>query len=280
MSYSERPQFAFPELTPAIKRLLLINAVVFLLNMPLVGRLTEWFAFSWDQANAFYGLGWLRLITYQFTHDWAGVGHILFNLLTLYFFGTMAERSLGYRGVFKLYLLSGIVGGLVYLALSALMERPNVPVVGASGCCYAFLVYAACLAPRSMVILIIFPIQLWILAAALVFIGFYSMFVELAGGPSGSTAHSAHLGGAAFGYVAWRFGWFRDYTPYVHQQGLVAGYKQKWQQWRQRQRSAAEATTQAEVDRILEKVHQQGLQSLSPAERRLLERQSQRTRKK
>ena len=283
MSYSERPQFAFPSLTPAIKKLLLINLAVFMVNWVLhlarLGDLTEFFGFSWDQATAFYGLGWLRLITYQFTHDWTGVGHILFNMLTLYFFGTMAERALGYRGVFKLYLLGGGFAGLVYLGQAALMGQADVPVVGASGACYAFLVYAACMAPNSLVIFIIFPVKLWILAAVLVFIGFYQLTNEMAGVGSGGVAHSAHMGGALFGFVAWKFGWFRDYAPYSSEQGFLAGYKQKWQQWRQRQKAESQATTRAEVDRVLEKVHQQGLQSLTPAERRVLERQSERNRK-
>lgn len=282
MSYSERPQFAFPALTPAIKKLLLINAGVFVLNMILVGRLSNdgaWFAFSWDKVTAGYGLGVIRLITYQFTHDWFSLSHIFWNMLTLYFFGTMAERALGYRGVFKLYLLGGIFAALTHLAVASLQGYENVPLVGASGACYAFLLYAACMAPRSTVLLLFIPVPLGLLAGVLVFMGLYASYVQFVQGFPGGVAHSAHLGGAAFGFLAWKFGWFKDYTPYAYQQGLLAGYKQKWQEWRQRQKVESDAATRAEVDRILEKVHQEGLSSLTPAERRVLERQSERNRK-
>jgi membrane associated rhomboid family serine protease len=283
MSSFDAPRFAFPELTPAIKRLLLVNAAVFLANALLGGALSDapsyWFAVSWPGLWDGYGLGLLRLVGYQFTHDWLGIGHIFWNMLTLYFFGTMAERSLGYRGTYKLYLLGGIVAAIVHLAVAAPQGKADVHLVGASGSCYAFLVYAACMAPRSLVILLVVPVQLRFLAGALVFIGLYATYVEFRTTESAGVAHSAHLGGAAFGFVAHRFGWFRDFTPYAYQPGILAGMRQRWQRWRQERSAAASAADQQELDRILEKVHRDGLQSLSGSERRVLERQSRRSRK-
>lgn len=277
------PRFALPELTPAIKRLLLANAAVFLVNALVGGRLGDgpaWFACSWSRLWEGYGLGLLRLLTYQFTHDWHGIGHIFWNMVTLYFFGTMAERALGYRGTYKLYLVGGGVAALAHLAVAAPQGHADVPLVGASGAGYAFLVYAACLAPRALVILIIVPVPLGWLAAGLVFVGLYATYVEFVTGFPGGVAHSAHLGGAALGFLAFRFGWFRDLTPYAFQSGWVAGLRQRWTRWRHARRAASSAADQAEMDRILDKVHQLGLQSLSARERRALEKQSQRARKR
>ncbi len=283
MSYAEGPGIAFPELTPAIKRLLLVNAAVFVLNALLGGALSQgsaWFAFSWSGLWEGYGLGLLRLISYQFTHDWRSVQHIVGNMLSLYFFGTMAERSLGYRGTFRLYLLGGGFAALAHLGVTAVQGTFDVPLVGASGACFAFLVYAACMAPQSRVIVIFVPVPLGLLAGFLVFIGLYSQYVEFRTGYPGGVAHSAHIGGALFGLVAHRLGWFRDFTPFEYQPGWFAGMQRRLQTWNATRRAADAAAEQQEIDRILEKIQQQGMPSLSTGERRTLERASQKAKKR
>lgn len=283
MSYAyDRPGLALPELTPAIKRLMLVNLAVFLLNAVLGGRLSDrggFFAFSWSNALEGYGLGLLRLVSYQFTHSFGDVFHILMNMLVLYFFGTMAERSLGYLGTIKVYLLAGVVAALAHLLVAAPQGYADVPLVGASGSCYAFLVYAACMAPRAIVLLLFFPIPLGWLAGGLVFIGLYATYAEFVTGFQGGVAHSAHLGGAAFGFLAHRRGWCRDYTPWVRHPGLFATLRQRFSGFRARRAADRAAAEQRELDRLLEKVHRSGLQSLSGAERRFLDRQSRRGRR-
>ena len=270
---------ALPTLTPAIKRLLILNAVVFLLNMVLLGALSQpqkgaFFALSWSGMGEGYGLGVLRLLTYQFTHSFQQVFHILFNMLVLYFFGTMAESRLGYRGTYKLYLLSGIAGGLVSVLLGQALGRPDLPLVGASGACYGLLVYAACTAPHSMVILIIFPIKLWVLATALVAVGVYQLFVEMATDTMGGVSHGAHLGGALWGFLAYRLGWYRDHTPYVYQEGLLAGARGRLRGFLASRRDRTRARQRVVLDELLEKVHREGISSLTAAERRFLDRTS------
>lgn len=276
------PSFGLPTLTPAIKRLLLLNAAVFVLNAVLGGRLTDWFAVSWSGLGDGYGLGTLRVVSYQFTHSFRDPMHLLWNLLVLYFFGTMAESALGYRGTFRLYLTAGAVGGLLQILLGRLQGMADMSVVGASGSCYAFLVYAACLAPRSLVIVLFFPIQLWVLAAFLVGIGVYSAYVELVVGSGSGVAHSAHIGGAAWGYVVHRFRWrwFHDLVPFVHQQGFWAGLRQRWQRARAARTARSAEQDQQRLDELLDKVHRQGIGSLSDAERRFLTKASDRARRR
>ncbi|MCA8965870.1 MAG: rhomboid family intramembrane serine protease [Planctomycetes bacterium] len=274
---------SFPRLTPAIKQLLLVNAAVFLANMLLLGRLSApteagggfWLAFSWPAAWEGFGLGWLRLITYQFTHSFTDPWHVLMNMLMLYFFGTLAEMKLGYRGTWKVYLLSGIAGALVHLLLAALQGQTSVPLVGASGACYGLLLYAACLAPHSPVILLIVRIPLWLLAALLVGLGVYSTFIGFATGFSGGVAHGAHLGGAALGWLAYQRNWFCDYVPYEYQSNPIARLRNFWRGKRAAAQARAAADAELQLDEILAKVKQSGLSSLSAAERRFLERTSQ-----
>lgn len=269
---------AFPPLTPAVKQLLILNAVVFVLNMIWTGvqgtPLGEYLGLSWSGMLEFFGLGSLRLVTYQFVHSFASPMHILGNALVLYFFGTMAEGRLGYRGTWKLYIVAGVVGGLVQIGLAALMSRGDPVIIGASGSCYGLLVYAACMNPRATVLLIFFPIRLGVLAWVLVGMGAYTTYVELVRGGSSGVAHGAHLGGAFFGWVAFRFGWFRDFDPFSHEKGLLRGAPGKIGAWKQGREAKSQANRRKVLDDLLVKVKEQGIQSLTPAEQRFLKKTS------
>lgn len=285
MSY-DTPRFHMPTITPAIKHLLILNGIVFLLNALGGGWLSRpekgaWLAFSWSGLWEGYGLGLVRIVTYQFTHSFRDIFHVLMNMLVLYFFGTMAERRLGYRGTVKLYLIGGAVGALLHVVIAALQGYADVALVGASGACYGFLVYAACMSPRSMVIFIVFPIQLWILAAGLVVIGLYSTFVEFVDGFPGGVSHGAHLGGAALGFLAHKYSWFVDWADHAGtpRQSWFREIGQRFRQRRAESRERHSQQEQLQLDEILDKVKRDGLQSLSPAERRFLERMSKQAKK-
>jgi membrane associated rhomboid family serine protease len=271
-----------PPLTPAIKQLLIVNAVVFALNAILLGRLSApagdgsggfWFAFSWDLGLEGYGLGFLRLLTYQFTHSFANAWHFLGNMLVLYFMGTIAEPRLGYRGTWKLYLAGGLCGAIFHMILAGLQGYSHIPLVGASGACYSFLVYGACRQPNLMVYGLI---PLWGLAALLVFVAFYQTFVEIAGGFGGGVAHSAHLGGGALGYLVHKKNLFVDWADHAGKArpslfaGLMQGIKNK-RAVRDYENAQAQ---QQHMDEILAKVKREGLAALTPAERKFLERAS------
>lgn len=271
----------FPRLTPAIKHLLIANAIVFAANAILLGRLSShvegggghWFAFSWGLAFEGYGLGLLRLVSYQFTHSFADPWHFLGNMMVLFFMGTIAEPRLGYRGTLKLYLVGGVAGALLHLGLASVQGYENVPLVGASGACYAFLVYAACRMPNALVFNL-FP--LWILAAVLVFIGAYSTFVEFATGYGSGVSHSAHLGGAAVGFLAFRKNLFVDWADHagIERPGLLAGLVQGFRKRQARARAEAHERQEHQLDDILAKVKENGIGSLSSDERRFLEKVS------
>ncbi|MFO1078721.1 MAG: rhomboid family intramembrane serine protease [Planctomycetota bacterium] len=275
-------RLAFPPLTPAIRLLLLANTAVFVANALLLGRLSDaaaggsgfWFAFSWGGLLDGYGLGLLRVLSYQFTHSFADPMHFGMNMLVLYFFGTMAERRLGRRGALRLYLVGGTVGALGHLAVAAAQGHADVPLVGASGACYAFLAYAATMAPNSGVIFLVVRVPLWLLAAILVAIGVYSTFVEFATGYPGGVSHGAHLGGAVLGFAACRRGWFVDWQDAGAGPGMLATLRARWDRRRAARKEEAAAARELQLDDILAKVKREGLAALSADERRFLERAS------
>jgi len=281
MSY-DGVRFALPGLSPAVRLLLGINVAVFAINTLLLGRLSDpapgggaWLACSWSGLFDGYGLGLLRLLSYQFTHAFVDPLHLLMNLLVLWLFGAMVEPRLGYRGTLQLYLAGGVGGALLHFAVAAVQGMANVPLVGASGACYAFLIYAACCAPRQPVLLLLVQVPLWGLAALLVGLGLYSTFVELATGYPGGVSHGAHLGGALVGFGVQRLGlWQTPWAEGSPRSGLAA-WGERLGQWRRHHKAQQQRQAEQQLDAILAKVQAHGLSALTPHERRCLQQASE-----
>lgn len=137
-----------------------------------------------------------RLLSYGLVH--ADFQHLLFNMITLFFFGrAMAElyaRHLGFLGFLWFYL-----GGLLVSILPTYIanrNNPNYRSLGASGAVSAVLFAFILLAPWSMIIVLVLPVPAILYAVA--FLG-YSIYMDHRGG--GYINHSAHSWGAAYGVV-------------------------------------------------------------------------------
>ena len=254
-----------PRLTPAVKALLLVNVGVFLcgtlLYLTTGATLSPWLGLSLHSITG-NPIGVLRLVTYQFVHSQFDLWHIVMNMLVLYFFGTMVEERIGTRGLVRFYLLAGITGGLFWLVTSGLMGASDIRVVGASGAVYGIMAYAALLAPMARVFFLIVILPLWVLAALLGFFALYNTMLAFRAGP-GQVADAAHLGGMVFGLLWWRF------------HGRLAAWRAGLEAAGRARRRRREEARRKELDRILAKIKDRGMPSLSAMERRFLERYSQ-----
>jgi len=260
--------------------LLGINIVVFLLDTVLSSgvRTASWASLSyWGNYNleqGIYGFQLWRLLTFQFLHG--DLFHILMNMIGLYFFGRMLEGWWGPRRFLAFYLLCGVSGAVVMTVLSfipgLLMIGPTTTLVGASGGLFGILAGAAVIAPNQVVRLLFPPIPMKIKTMALVFLGLSALSVLA--GASNAGGDAAHLGGALLGWVLVKnAGWlnFADrLSPQAIQAGVAKGRYEKKQKQAQQ--------TEADVDRILDKVRDQGLQSLTKAEKKKLNEATQRQR--
>jgi membrane associated rhomboid family serine protease len=137
-------------------------------------------------------------ISYMFMH--ADILHLLFNMLSLYFAGSMFENLLGGRRVMTVYLLGGLFALLFHVLSIEVFpiyeSHPHTLIVGASGSVSAIFMALAVYAPNMEVALFgIFRMRLMWLAA------FYVLFELLRVESSDGIAHFAHLGGALFGYL-------------------------------------------------------------------------------
>lgn len=252
-------RFNLPQLTPAVKWLLIINFAVFVLTLipALRGILYGWFqvdAGSWGTT-----LQPWRLVTYQFLHHTPGFWHILLNMFALYMLGPSLERSWGSRKFLPFYLACGASGGLVYLLLARIGFLPAGSMVGASGAVYGVMAACAILFPHFVGVLFIFPVPMRVLVVLLAVMSFLTVIT----GGQNAGGEAAHFTGMAAGaaYVLLLPRWNRF------------SMKVRAGSWEKRVEESRKL--QVEVDRILAKVHRSGLHSLTSVEKRTLKRATQ-----
>ncbi|MHC4680285.1 MAG: rhomboid family intramembrane serine protease, partial [Planctomycetota bacterium] len=244
------PQFGLPTLTPVVKWLLIVNVGIFVVSA-FMGSVAE-FLFTWFSvypATVGMSLQLWRLLTYQFLHDTSGFSHIFVNMLALFFFGPMLERFWGSKRFLVFYLVCGAMGGVVYPVLAHAGWLDKGPLVGASGSVLGILAAGAILFPHLRVYVWgIFPVKLMVLAIIFAAIAIMTLLQPDQFGNAGGQA--AHLGGMAAG------------AAYVLSQSLRDRLKLKLRAGQWEKRIATQRNLQAELDRILQKVHDSGLQSL------------------
>lgn len=257
--------------------LLGINAVVYLLDGVLSnGARTEgispkdWGNFNLEQG--IYGMQLWRLVTYQFLHH--GFMHVLFNMIGLYFFGPMLEKWWGSRRFLAFYLLCGVSGAAVMTLLSfvpgLLMVGPQTTLVGASGSVFGILAGAAVLFPHMRVMLLFPPIPMSMRVMALMFMGL--AFLSVMAGTPNAGGEAAHLGGALLGFLLVKYprslNWADRFSPSAIQDGMNKG--------RFERKKKREVAGQEEVNRILDKVREKGIASLTRKEKNTLNAETER----
>ncbi len=148
------------------------------------------------------GMFW-QPFTYMFVHSPFGWGHILFNMFGLFIFGSQVERRIGSTEFLVFYLFSGLVAGLLSLAIYWMTGLVQIQLLGASGAVFATLLAYATFFPDSVIFLFaIIPMK-----APVLVLGFTAL--ELFRGltsPGSGVAHLTHLAGfvAAFVYLLLR----------------------------------------------------------------------------
>jgi len=208
-----------------------------------------------------------QLVTGGLLH--ADFFHLLFNGVAIFFFGRVVEQRLGLRRYLLFVLATTIAAALGYLVWSVMLDSVT-PALGASGAAMGLVALAALWYPRMTVMLFgVLPLQLWVLALLLIFFDLLGALQA-----SGDVAHSAHLGGALYGFLYYRYG-----NRFGNMFGAIDRYADKRRRKKERRRLLAEAEMRAELDRVLDKVGREGMTALSDAERKFLKDASARLRK-
>lgn len=257
--------------------LLVINVALFLINGILFTKsnaLTNQLALT--DATLYEPWNWWKWLTYGFAHG--GINHILFNMIGLYFFGSAVERRVGRGEFLRFYLIAVVVGGLIWSIRVAIV--PDLPggasVIGASGAVTAAVILFCLYYPQATLLLFfVLPIKAWV--AGILFV-----VLDLVGGMTGkdNVAYDVHLAGAAFALIYYLGGWnFGSLLPSrIGSVGAKLRANRPKLRLHDPEKKLQEEAEQA--DRILQKIHEQGEQSLTSAERKILERYSRRMRQR
>jgi membrane associated rhomboid family serine protease len=264
--------------TPWVRGLIIANAVVFFLQITV-------FTGSWFVEAFAFQPGYVLVrpwtpITYMFLHG--GFLHLAFNMLMLFVFGAAVEERLGGRRFALYYFLCGLGGAA--LSFGLMLTAPSVAVLGASGAVYGVALAFAMFWPDAR--LFVFPLPVPVKAKWLViFLAALSLLSAVLGARDG-VAHLAHLGGFLFGFIFLRVeGSVRERAREVFSRPRLAHVVPPR---RSRERVQTDATPPKakrrdpsvydEVDRVLDKISEQGMESLTPEEQRLLTDVSRRLR--
>lgn len=294
MGVSERGGVRGP-VTAAVRALLVLNVGMHFLQLVLFGTANTLAGLAFDAA-AFPG-GWWTTLTYMFVH--AGLVHLALNMFVLWSFGSRLEETWGTRVFLAFYLWCGLGGALTHL----IVIRTGY-LVGASAAIYGLmLAYATLWKDAEIMLFGVVPVRARWLLVWLIGINVVYAFVAMQG--MSSVAVFAHLGGLLFGW-AWLHGPGGSTFARVRQRiasvpddtgemprvvprqtrrarersgmgdEVVARSKALTER---RQLAAPESAADhrprtAELNAVLDKISQYGLDSLTADERRVLEQLS------
>ena len=196
------------------RNLIILNIIVFIATLINREFMTAEFALFYPTSRYFH---WWQVLTHMFMHG--GFWHILFNMYTLWLFGSVVENIIGSKKFLLFYFICGLGAaglhlGVEFLQMQSFMEGAalgnNValqniavikltPTVGASGAIYGVLIGYAMLFPASKMTLLFPPVTLSAKWMVIVFAA-----IELLTGVTGTVAgvaHFAHLGGMLIGWL-------------------------------------------------------------------------------
>ena len=272
----------------SVAQIILINVIVFVITglLFLFGFnefSRDWFGLP-ARLDLVLGKIW-TIVTYMFVHD--GFRHILWNMLMFYWFGKLIQDFLGSSKVIGLYVMGGLAGGLAYIlaynlipGFEGYIDVANL--VGASAGVFAVVIGAAVFMPNyTMFLMFIGPVKIKYIALVVVFL----FLLGTRGGNAGG--EFAHLGGAAIGWLyisqirkgndigAWVMSVLNFIGALFKPQPKIkvthrSESKTKTSSSKSSKGTRSDGTSQEEIDAILDKISQNGYESLSKEEKQKL----------
>lgn len=189
----------------AVKHIILINVLMLVLTYLNDPLMSKWFALN---PITFLWKPW-QLVTYMFMHG--GLGHLFFNMYTLFIFGSVLENVWGTKKFLTFYFVTGIGAALVNIGVQYLTGSFALT-VGASGAIYGILMGYAMLYPDSRLTLLFPPVSMKAKWFVLIFAGI-ELLLGISNNPADNVAHFAHLGGLIFAFLLIMF-WKKKHRLY------------------------------------------------------------------
>lgn len=211
---------SFQKQSPVVFNLIIINVLVYLAQKMIGDKVTDAIALYPINSDFFKPH---QVITHMFAHSPTMLIHIIFNMLGLWMFGSILERSWGPKRFLIFYIVCGLASASLHLLMQYLRDpaaghitqamydqfvategyRPKYYLggaVGASGAIMGVLAAFAYLFPNTplYIMFIPIPIKAKIAIPIMVAIDLFGGFASI---PGDSIAHFAHLGGALAGFL-------------------------------------------------------------------------------
>ena len=192
----EVPEEAVKEKTPFITYLLLsvLAAVQIYLSLNSVEISKEMYnTFSLIPYNLFHAVHVDSLVTYMFLHG--NLVHLIVNGFALYGAGVIVERDIGHLRYLLVFIVSGVVSGIIHCYLNPASETP---LVGSSGAIFGLIAVLFLLMPFKLTYALVVPMPS-------VVVGLMLSLVELSAFWMASDvgiAHDVHLSGFVMGAIS------------------------------------------------------------------------------
>ncbi len=222
------------------------------------------------------------IVTYMFTQF--GFLHLLFNMLWLYWFGSIFQNTFSSQKLTCVYLLGGIAGAVVYIAAYALfpafeIERYQSWAIGASASVMA-IVFAVCTYHPD------YKIYVFLIGSVkLIHLALFSAIIDILSIPDGNAGgHIAHLGGALFGCL-FTLSFRRNFdltkglssifTKLNHsrlfkKRKMKVSYKKKPSEMNDMEYNEYKKQKDDQINHILDKISKHGYESLTREEKEIL----------
>ena len=286
----------YPRLTKAVQWLIAINVAIYFLQLTVVGaqNMLPALGFSADDLSR----SWWTIGTYMFVHG--GFWHLALNMYTLYIFGPRVEHAWSAGEFTRYYVLCGLGGWFFHLlfARESLLIGASAAVLGVT------LAYATRWPDDEVLLFGVVPLKVKWMVALMVGLNLIGGMSE---GQGGGVAYLAHLGGLAAGWVYLRtasgssgIDRFKqrvtpatdipDETPRAIPRSMPRAREKGTEIDDIIARSNAAVTRRpvhpapplgakgvkrmSDIDTVLDKISQQGIESLSPDEKKMLEEMS------
>ncbi len=227
MAFSSRPYVnryipssRFPV---GLKWLLIVNIGIFILNYILQPSGANGFLQNFDlvPAQVVQTFAVWQLVTYMFLH--AGLGHVLWNMLSLWMFGAELERLWGTARFLRFYLVCGVFAGLTVVMFAYMFNGIYSRTVGSSGAVLGILMAYALMFPDQTILFgFLIPMKSKYFVMIIGAVVLLQSFSATVGGQKSGVAVLAHLGGLVAGYLLLRG---KKLQARVRQP-IIAGYKE------------------------------------------------------
>jgi membrane associated rhomboid family serine protease len=234
---------------------------------------------------------WWQLLTSGFAHSPVDPWHIAINMFMLWSFGRAVEPVLGRWEFLRFYLLAVVFGSITFcleqLVLVGVDSRASA--LGASGAVTAVTILFALQNPKATVYFMLFiPMKAWVAALIMVVVNLLgTQGVHTPGGAN--IAYGVHLAGAAFALAYFFFRWNLGVLWPFGSGGSSGGWKKIFRRQPNLRVHSPDAPVaddgryadqDAEADRILIKIDHEGIDSLTPRERKIMDDYSRRMKQK